>query len=259
MKWRKYARIAIRNIGPNYPMHSAAINVTERPTWQRGVRQRLIASIAFAAVLVVAFLGLVKFAANDEPVSELKVRLLPPESVPEIEPALQIEPAPLAQEALEELPEPVEPSVATPPITDEPPQPRDWYTDVDDVVKATVASRQKVPSPNPAFDAKRREATVKFAPSRAPQKRPIWENVERDQLGRRILVSGDCYRVVDDPSAVNNEMFRMFQQYMVYCTKQGSSPQELPWVDAIRDRYDYLTRQDTVGADDRADLFATLQ
>jgi hypothetical protein len=139
-------------------MHSAAINFTERPTWQRRARQRLIASIAFAAMLVVAFLGL-----------------------------------------------------------------------------------------------------VKFAPSRAPQKRPIWENVERDQLGRRILVSGDCYRVVDDPSAVNNEIFRMFQQYMVYCSKQGSSPQELPWVEAIRDRYDYLTQQATVGADDRTDLFATLQ
>ncbi len=130
---------------------------------------------------------------------------------------------------------------------------------MDDVVKATVAERQRVYSVNPAFDKKRRQAAVKFAPSEAPQKKPIWENVETDQLGRKILVSGDCYRVIDDPSAANYEIFRTFQQYIVYCRNPGTRPQKQPWVEDIRDRYDYLAQRDGAGEAARTDLYTNLR
>ena len=80
-------------------------------------------------------------------------------------------------------------------------------------------------------------AAEQFRPSRAPVKKPIWENVETDQLGRKILVHGDCHRVIDDPNVGSNEIFRTFGQYIVFCSNYQRSPQELPWVDEIRDRF----------------------
>ncbi len=97
---------------------------------------------------------------------------------------------------------------------------------------------------NPAFAEKRREAAVKFRPSAAPPRREIWDNVETDQLGRKILVYGVCHRVIDDYSAANYAIFREFQQHLVYCRYGGSAPQELPWVEEIRDDYLYLKYPD---------------
>lgn len=36
-------------------------------------------------------------------------------------------------------------------------------------------------------------------------------------LGGTLLSTGECHRVLDDPSAVNRYVFRTFQQYMVFC------------------------------------------
>ena len=74
------------------------------------------------------------------------------------------------------------------------------------------------------MDQKRRAAAEKFYASLAPEKKEIWDNVETDQLGRKILTAGDCYRIIDDPSAANYDLWREFQQYFVYCKFGGSDP-----------------------------------
>lgn len=221
-----------------------------RPAWQRKARRRFAASITLATLVVAAFIGLVRFTAEIEAPFELEVQLLSPEPFVAPEPVTEAVPVP---ELIE--PQPLEavdsPSDSTPDTQEEPQEPapqRDWYSQMDEIVAATVASQQKVPAVNPAFDQRRRQAAVKFAPSKAPRKKPIWENVETDQLGRKILVSGDCYRVIDDPSAVNYEIFCTFQQYIIYCsTPHRTRQNNHPWVKEMRDRYDYLAQQESGG------------
>lgn len=216
-----------------------------------------------SALLVAAFVAVVRFEANPEQPLELELRLLAPESEPEPEPdpetLVASEPEPFSQEQVDEAAKPLEPRVESAIVVEEPAPPRDWYAQIDEVVKATVAQRQMPASVNPTFDAKRRHAAVQFAPSRAPQKTPIWENVEVDQMGRKILVHGDCHRVVDDPSAANYEIFQTFQQYMVYCTRQKTGTTEQPWVDDVRERYDYLAQQDAGSDLARTDWTARLR
>ena len=71
-----------------------------------------------------------------------------------------------------------------------------------------------------------------------------WDNVERDQLGRTILRLGDgnCFVILDDPSAVNRWAFEMYQRNMVYCDFffGGTQGKDLRWVEIIRERYPYL-------------------
>ena len=220
---------------------SAAISILSgRPAWQRHSRNRLTVAMLLATVFIAAFIGLVRFVTDIEPPFELEIQLLH-ETTPVIEdPPLAAEPEEIAQI-------PVLPLVrlAAPVISPEEQPSRDWYALTDAAVKATIEDYSKTYSIHPQLDRKRSEAAVKFAPSRAPIKKPIWENVEIDQLGRKILVSGNCHRVLDDPSAANNDIFRTFQQHIVYCTYQKSVPKNLPWVDEIRDRHAYLSNEPT--------------
>ena len=213
-----------------------------RPNWQRGTRTRLLASLAIAALLITTFIVMTTFAPDEEPVAELEVTLTapsvdePPKPPPEELEPLVVEETPRELPALADLVEPVVPHA--PP--DEPePVARDWYAAMEEAA-ATVVEGQRTYSVNPAFAARRRAAAEQFRPSRAPVEKPIWENVERDQLGRRILVHGDCQRVIDDPNVGSNEFFRTFGQYIVSCSNYRRPGKELPWVEEIRDRRVYL-------------------
>lgn len=241
-------------------MYSA---LDKQPAWHRGARQRLLASIAIAAIVAAALLLFVDFDDDPGPVDELDVFLTYPESTvipePEPEPVIE-EPVPdIGEPVVEEKPLPEEVPVEVPMEAPDEPEvtPRDWYAEMDKAVEAVVKERQRTWSVNPAFDEKRRQAALKFRPSRAPVKKPVWENVETDQLGRKILVSGDCHRVVDDPSAVNYEIFRTFTQYVVFCSKYQRQPKDLPWVDDVRERYAYL-RDPEPDNSVRSDLMADL-
>lgn len=187
-------------------------------------------------MLLAALVSYAKFTGDAGVVPDLDVVLLPPEVEPVVvEPLQPIDiPEPLVREG--PLPEPVAEPV------DERPQdaPVDWYALMQDEVRNVVSSEKPAASVNPEFDARRREAAIKFAPSRAPVKTPIWENVEVDQLGRKFLVSGNCYRVIDDPSAANYDIFHALQQYITYCWYYKRPPKELPWVEDIREQYAYL-------------------
>jgi hypothetical protein len=213
------------------------------PDWQRGTRTRLLASLAIAGFLIITFILTTDFGADPEPIGEIQVTLRAPDihETPQL-PAEELEPLQV-QEAVREL-QPLadiaRPSTTAAAPAERAPVSRDWYAAMDEVVAAVVAEEQKTYSVNPAFDAKRRQAAEQFRPSRAPVAKPIWENVETDQLGRKILVSGDCHRVIDDPNVGSQEMFRTFHQFIVFCSKHDRQPQELPWVAEIRDQRAYL-------------------
>ena len=229
------------------------------PDWQRGSRTRLIASLAIAGFAIVTFIITTEFTADEDPVDELEVTLLaPPEVVAPELPVEQIEPL-IVEETVRELPELteiVESTVPDDPPDEPAPVTPDWYAEMDEVVAAVVAEGQKTWSVNPTFDAKRRAAAEQFRPSRAPVKKPTWENVERDQLGRLVLVHGNCQRVIDDPNVGSNELFRTFGQYIVTCSNYKHVPKELPWVDEVRDRRVFLEPDPEVRNDSRRDLVA---
>ena len=213
-----------------------------RPNWQRGSRTRLIASLGIAALLIATFIITTKFAKDPEPAAGIEVTLTQPRVNEVTEPPLEELDTLLVEETVRELPALTD--LVTPVAPDAPPEEpepvsRDWYTAMSEVA-ADVIESQGTHSVNPAFDARRRAAAEQFRPSRAPVEKPTWENVERDQLGRRILVHGDCQRVIDDPNVGSNEIFRTFGQYMVSCSNYQRPGQELPWVDEIRDRRSYL-------------------
>ena len=86
----------------------------------------------------------------------------------------------------------------------------DWYAQIPDAAKDLLDRLPGEYSVNPNFDEKRRAAAEQFRPGRAPAYRPIWENLEKDTMGRTLLVSGDCYKVIDDPNVGNRDAFLVF-------------------------------------------------
>ena len=236
-------------------------DLATHPDWQRGARKRLIASLAIAGSLIATFIITTKFASDEDATADFQLTLKPPEKeepprMPEqpLEPVL-IEEAERQLPALADLVEPAAQDVAP-----EEPEPVliDWYAEMEKVASEMAAEDQKTWSVNPALDAKRRAAADQFRPSRAPVKKPIWENVEVDQLGRKILVHGDCHRVIDDPNVGSNEIFRTFGQYIVFCSNYKRAPQELPWVDEIRDRRVYLQPDPELRGAAGGDLVASI-
>jgi hypothetical protein len=116
----------------------------------------------------------------------------------------------------------------------------EWYAMLDAVVEQFNAKADTPPSLSPRFDELRRVAKIRFAPVADFGPKPIWENVETDQMGRTILRFGDCYRVLEDWRVTNRWAQENFGQYIVYCDPSSSSPKELPFVAQIIERYDYL-------------------
>jgi hypothetical protein len=210
----------------------------ESPQWSGRVRQRLRVSLLLSTVCIGTMLLVLRFpvAGQVGPATELFVKIL----IEEVEPAAETAEDKAVQESLRGAtsdetsgtPQPVdafqEPATSTLPV--------DWYGMIPDAAKAAVARAAKTVSANPLFDEKRRQAAVKFAPSKAPQASPVWEKVEEDALGRTILQSGDCYHVIDDPNVGSREAFDTFGQFMTVCSSPSDRPRLLPWVSEIRNR-----------------------
>lgn len=127
---------------------------------------------------------------------------------------------------------------ATQPVVTE--QPNDWVEQSAEAVHNAVDEMEKTYSVNPGFDEVRAGAAIRFRPSEAPVEREIWENVEKDELGRTLLRKGDCFRVLDDPSAVNQWVFDNFDQYITYCTYRKYAGKDLAWVTDVYQRFAYL-------------------
>lgn len=75
--------------------------------------------------------------------------------------------------------------------------------------------------------------------------KPIWENVEKDQLGRALLWHGDCYRVLSDPNVMNLYVFETFTQHLVFCQNAKHPPRALPFVQDVIARYPHLQDAET--------------
>ena len=193
--------------------------------------------IGIAVLLFATVLMSVKFSAL--PVFQTKrieLRLLVDIEPSEAEPAAIVEPIEVVEHVesaqLAEMVEPVEP------------QATDWYAEAESAAQETVTTANQVDSMHPAFDEKRRQAAINFRASRAPVIKPIWENVETDQMGRKILVSGDCYRVLEDPRATYYEIHRQLGQYITYCNANNDKPMDVAWVEENREGYAYLNYRD---------------
>ncbi len=216
---------------------------SDQPVWQKQARPRLAVSMSISVVLLAAVLLFVKF--SPQPLLKqtmIELRLLTDVEQPAAEPKAVVEPfEPLelidpvefiAPPALAEVVEPVEP------------QTTDWYADAVSAAQETVATAQHVDSMHATFDQKRRQAVIDFPASQAPVKKPIWENVETDQMGRKVLVSGGCYRVLEDWRVTYYEIQQAFGQFITYCNASNEYPMDVAWVDNSREGYAYLNYRD---------------
>lgn len=206
----------------------------EQPGWSRRPGRRLALNFLPATLVVVGVLMTLRLPVMELslPATELFVRIL----VDDVE---QVVESPFV-EAPEAEPLPVDdvPSEPAPaaPEASAPAEKADWYAQIPDAVAAYEDSKPREYSINPGMDERRREAAEKYYRSRAPAERPIWENVEKDTLGRTLLVSGDCHRVIDDPNVGSRDKFLTFGQFLVFCSNGKRAPQELGFVKELRNR-----------------------
>ncbi|MEM8981762.1 MAG: hypothetical protein AAGC71_01955 [Pseudomonadota bacterium] len=111
----------------------------------------------------------------------------------------------------------------------------DWLALIPDAAATAV---QNPPPEYAQFDGRPaglEAAKLKYAPGPAP-KPAVWDNVETDQLGRRILRSGNCYRVIEDDNPLRIDIFENFTQFFVFCDNEVKRGKELPWVQELRDK-----------------------
>ena len=216
-------------------------STTEAMGWQGRPGRRLAFAMSLAVFLLACVMSFLRYPASvisfDR--AELRVQIVEsklaapaelPESIP-TEPAAELEPdtSPQSGPAVQAA------GIPAPSI--------DWQALSEETARDIARSYSQTFSVNPVFAGKRRVAAEQFRASRAPEKRFIWDNVEKDYLGRTILVHGDCFRVLDDPSVVYRDVFETFTQYFIFCGNGASSGRELPWVAEVRARHNYLQRQ----------------
>jgi hypothetical protein len=237
-------------------MHAISQFAGDFPDWQAGAEQRLRLSMVLAALILAGILSLVRLppAANIGPLLELVVELTRPAPLEEPEPEV-LPPPPLPEIVEEQTPPSTVPETMPEPASETPAVEEqatgegaaiDWEVERDEAIKIVLDALEKEASysVNPPFERARREASVRFRASLAPEAVNAWDQVETDQIGRTILRLGDgnCFQVLDDPSVVNRWAFETFDSNMVYCEFffGGKKGKELPWVEIIRERYPYL-------------------
>lgn len=234
-------------------MHSISQLAGDFPDWQAGAEQRLRFTMVLAAFMLAGILSLVQLPAPSQigPLLELVVELTRPVAEPEPEVV-----PPLLPEVVEEqtppstMPQTVPDPAAESPAVEEQATGEgaaiDWEVERDEAIREVLDALERAAaySVNPPFERARREASVRFRASLAPDAINAWDRVEKDQIGRTILRLGDgsCFQVLDDPSGVNQWAFETFDSKMVFCEFYfgGKKGKELPWVEIIRERYPYL-------------------
>ena len=63
-------------------------------------------------------------------------------------------------------------------------------------------------------------------------------------MGRKILVSGDCHRVLEDWRVTYQDIQREFGQYLVYCNGNKEYPIDVDWVEDVGEKYAYVRYPD---------------
>lgn len=268
------------------------------PDWDEGREQRLFVSMLLATLLIALGLSLLRLPVfpSFAPIVELLVRIVressdeevPKETTPtEVVPVEQVPDPSTVDETSEPLPQ-ATPTDATAvsaeqtetmaPVLDEttpsdavelesqvvaPPTTMTPVIELqaarDEAIKQHLDDLENPASVNPNLDAKRREFAGRYQPPTHPGPKPIWENTEVDQLGRTVLRSGDCWKVIADPNVGSQYKFRQFDQYTVMCTYQKRLPKNLPWVAEIVEQYHYLKYPDGIVPEDEAAIGDAVQ
>ena len=218
------------------------------PPWNEGVEQRLFVSMLFASMLLAGALSLIRFPSVPawSPVVELMVRIVSekPEEVPEMEALLSPEPVLTPSEEPSEVTQESVPMMRRDALKENSPN-VEWDAARDRAVKEYIDSQAETYDYfHPELAEKRRTLSERYQPRTRPLPKPIWENVEIDTLGRTILRSGNCFKVLDDPNVGSREAFELFGQHMVQCTFVPTIYRPLPWVDDVRQRHGYLRDPD---------------
>lgn len=208
----------------------------EEPLWSHRSGRRLALNFLPASIIVLGALAVLRLPVVELslPMTELIVRILVEETEQLAEQPF-VDETPMPVEATPDLTSANAAPIPSPVIT-EPRDSTDWHALVPEAARAANDARPREYSVNPGFDEKRRVAAQQFAPSQAPVERPIWENVERDTMGRTLLRSGNCYRVINDPNAGSREAFLIFGQFMATCERPSDPPRALPWVSELQNR-----------------------
>ena len=202
--------------------------------------------MSLAAILVAAVLLLLDFpqpATQDD--QKIIVELLPQYAAPEEKMEEPVEPGSLesAVEHVVVIPDKNQIVEIQGPAV-EPRQSIDWQEAIKSAARDAVAVMNQDDSMHPARAEAKRLSGIKFAPSRAPVKKPIWENVEIDHIGRKVLRDGNCYRVLEDWRATYQDIQREFGQYIRYCDAYEEVIIDVDWVDDIGQNYAYLRHKD---------------
>ena len=163
------------------------------PYWQRQARPRLVAGMLVATILVAVALGTFRLPVVEllQPGPEIMIRLLPeivaPLAEPPVEPVSEPtnDTAPAIAETVQE--ETAVATTAEPGASGDRRDPPDWHGQIQAAAKAAADEAEHVAAVNPAMDEKRRRAAEQFYASLASEEKEIWDNVETDQLGRKIL------------------------------------------------------------------------
>jgi len=231
------------------------------PLWSAGAEQRLWLSMLLATVVLLTALNLLQLPGSTEfpQLSRVVVELVSsardeiletptaaPVETPQLDaPAQESEyvDAPAQESEYVDAPQPMDDvphetsgsAVEEAFVTD---SAIDWQAASLAAVQNVLDERAQTFSINPNFDKKRKTASETFRPSEAPIRKEIWDNVEKDYLGRTIWRNGGCYKILDNPSAVNRWVYETFERYMTYC--DGSNEEYLIEFDEIPDRYQYL-------------------
>lgn len=215
-------------------------------------RRRLLLAQAAATVLMALFLTLMPaprfdVAMPDDRTLELSLTRIDPQVddpvalEPPAEPVAY--PANDAALAVSEAEDPA----AHRPESERPAIPAsvDWYANLESVASRSDQFRPPSPSMSPTFDAKRRAASRQFAASRAPVEKAVWENVEMDQMGRKILWHENCFRVIEDNAVTRRWLQENFTQYLVFCNgAEAKSPIQIAFSDDRFAGYRNLTDPD---------------
>jgi len=222
------------------------------PNWRiQQSRRRLAVSLVISAAVVGGALSLLRFSVESLYPSEVpaivEISVVQQQTFDEqleaIEPIEEIEEDPPIEAVAEEVTEidPEPDSTATAREDAGPPEvTTDWYQLLETVASASDSFTDESPSLSAEFDELRRVAALTFSKPDTRFKKPIWENVEKDTMGRTILRAGDCYRVLEDPRVTQIWFQENFGQYLVLCETTGKPPVELAFVQNIQERYNYL-------------------
>jgi len=214
------------------------------PPWNDGVEQRLFVSMLLASLLIAGALSLFRMPSIPawSPVVELMVRIVEkaPSETPETQTRVSPEAVVTPSQEQSEVARESAPTMGQD-VLEENRQGVDWDAASEQAVREYVDSQEESYAYfNPELAEKRRSLSGQYQPRTRPLPKPIWENVEIDTLGRTVLRSGNCYKVLDDPNVGSREAFERFGQFIAVCTWQPHVYTPLPFVDDIRKRYEYL-------------------